>query len=515
MKIFIKNLVLIILITNYFSCEKTLPVFTMDKIPLIPYPNKISPSVEVLNVKKIKSIQFDESNSTLVEMGLGFQSFWLSHTQLEVGLKNKSEKNSNMISLEVKNFSNQNEEYYQLEIGENQITILGQSLAGVYRGVKTLEQIVSLSHLSGIQIIKALPTGTIEDAPVYGYRGAMLDVSRHFFSVEDVKRYIDLLSIYKINFLHLHLSDDQGWRIEIKAWPKLTSIGGKTEVGGSEGGFYSQLDYKEIIAYAQRHFITIVPEIDMPGHTNAVLASYAELNCDNEIKELYTGTEVGFSTLCVDNELTYKFVSDVVSEISTITPGDYFHIGGDESHVTPKKDYIKFMNRVIDIVLRNNKTPMGWDEIVLADIPEVTVAQYWAKAENAIMAMDKKANVLMSPASYAYLDMKYDSITRLGLKWAGYISVQKGYEWDPALLVPELDSTRIIGIEAPIWTETLEDFDDIAQMAFPRILGYSEIGWTKSEKRDWEKYSSRLSYHSAILDSLDIKFYQTSEINWE
>jgi hexosaminidase len=275
------------------------------------------------------------------------------------------------------------------------------------------------------------------------------------------------------------------------------------------------LDYKEIIAYAQRHFITIVPEIDMPGHTNAVLASYAELNCDNEIKELYTGTEVGFSTLCVDNELTYKFVSDVVSEISTITPGDYFHIGGDESHVTPKKDYIKFMNRVIDIVLRNNKTPMGWDEIVLADIPEVTVAQYWAKAENAIMAMDKKANVLMSPASYAYLDMKYDSVTRLGLKWAGYISVQKGYEWDPALLVPELDPTRIIGIEAPIWTETLEDFDDIAQMAFPRILGYSEIGWTKSEKRDWEKYSSRLSYHSAILDSLDIEFYQTSEINWE
>jgi hexosaminidase len=487
----------------------------MDKIPLIPYPNSVSPSVEILNIKKIKSIQFDESNSTLFEMGLDLQSFWLKHTQHEVGLKNKSENNSNVISLEVKDFSNQNEEYYQLEIGENQITIIGQSSAGVYRGVKTLEQIVSLSHLSSIQTIEALPTGTIEDAPVYGYRGAMLDVSRHFFSVEDVKRYIDLLSIYKINFLHLHLSDDQGWRIEIKAWPKLTSIGGKTEVGGSKGGFYSQLDYKEIVAYAQRRFITIVPEIDMPGHTNAALASYAELNCDDKIKELYTGMEVGFSTLCVNKKVTYEFVSDVVSEISAMTPGAYFHIGGDESHVTPKKDYIKFMNRVFDIVKQNNKIPMGWDEVVLADIPEVTVAQYWAKAENAIMAMNKKANVLMSPASYAYLDMKYDSITKLGLKWAGYITIQKGYEWDPVGLVPELDPTKIIGIEAPIWSETLEDFDDIVQMAFPRILGYSEIGWTKSEIRDWKKYSLRLSYHGEILDSLDIKFYPSSEINWK
>ena len=515
MNIFIKNLVLVIIITCAFSCEKHLPVFTMDQVALIPYPNAVSPSVEVLNVKKIKSIQFDESNSTLVEMGLDLQSFWTAHTQLEVGLKNKSENNSNAISLEVKYFSNQNEEYYQLQMGENEITILGQTAAGVYRGVKTLEQIISLSHLSGMQTIKALPTGTIEDAPVYGYRGAMLDVSRHFFSVEEVKRYLDLLSIYKINFLHLHLSDDQGWRIEIKAWPKLTSIGGKTEVGGAEGGFYTQLDYKEIVAYAQRRFITIVPEIDMPGHTNAALASYAELNCDNQIKALYTGMEVGFSTLCVDKELTYEFVADVVSEISAMTPGAYFHIGGDESHVTPKKDYIKFMNRVIDIVKQNNKIPMGWDEVVLADIPEVTVAQYWAKAENAIMAMDKKANVLMSPASYAYLDMKYDSITKLGLKWAGYISVQKGYEWDPAELVPELDPTRIIGIEAPLWSETLEDFDDIAQMAFPRLLGYSEIGWTKSEKRNWENYSSRLSYHSAILDSLDVRYYPSSEVNWK
>ena len=515
MNIFIKNLVLIILITGAFSCEKHLPVFTMDQIALIPYPNAVSPSVEVLNVNKIKLIQFDESNSTLLEMGLDLQSFWTAHTQLEVGLNNKSESNSNAISLEVKDFSNQNEEFYKLQMGENQITILGQSAAGVYRGVKTLEQIISLSHLSGIQTIKALPTGTIEDAPVYGYRGAMLDVSRHFFSVKDVKRYIDLLSIYKINFLHLHLSDDQGWRIEIKAWPKLTSIGGMTEVGGAEGGFYTQLDYMEIVDYAQRRFITIVPEIDMPGHTNAALASYAELNCGNEIKELYTGMEVGFSSLCVDKELTYKFVSDVVSEISAMTPGAYFHIGGDESHVTPKKDYIKFMNRVIDIVKQNKKIPMGWDEIVLADIPEVTVAQYWAKAENAVMAMYKKANVLMSPASYAYLDMKYDSITKLGLKWAGYISVQKAYEWDPAGLVHELDPARIIGIEAPIWSETLENFDDIAQMAFPRLLGYSEIGWTKSEKRNWENYSLRLSYHSSTLDSLDVKFYPSSEVNWK
>ena len=175
-----------------------------------------------------------------------------------------------------------------------------------------------LSKLQGKTNFLSLPGGEITDQPTYSYRGAMLDVARHFFSVADVKRYIDLLSIYKINFLHFHLSDDQGWRIEIKSWPKLTEIGGQTEVGGGEGGFYTQEDFREIVEYAADRFITIVPEIDLPGHTNAALASYEELNCNGKATALYTGIKVGFSTLCVDKEVTYEFVEDVIREISDV-----------------------------------------------------------------------------------------------------------------------------------------------------------------------------------------------------
>ena len=207
-----------------------------------------------------------------------------------------------------------------------------------------------------------IPSVILEDSPKYAYRGAMLDVARHFFEVDEVKQFIDYLAMYKMNHLHLHLADDQGWRIEIEAWPKLTSHGGKTEVGGGKGGFYTQEQYKEIVKYASNRFITIVPEIDMPGHTNAALSSYAELNCDGKATELYTGTKVGFSSLCTDKEITYTFIKDVLTELAALTPGPYLHIGGDESHATEKEDYLKFVNRVQGIVRETGKEMIGWDE---------------------------------------------------------------------------------------------------------------------------------------------------------
>ena len=168
----------------------------------------------------------------------------------------------------------------------------------------------------------------------------MLDVSRHFFTVDQVKRYIDQLALYKINKLHLHLSDDQGWRIAIDSWPRLATYGGSTQVGGGQGGYYTKADYKEIVRYAASRHLEVVPEIDMPGHTNAALASYAELNCDGVAPPLYTGTEVGFSSLCVGKDVTYDFVDDVIRELAAITPGRYLHIGGDEAHSTSHEDYV-------------------------------------------------------------------------------------------------------------------------------------------------------------------------------
>uniref|UniRef100_UPI003567DB72 family 20 glycosylhydrolase n=1 Tax=Draconibacterium sp. TaxID=1965318 RepID=UPI003567DB72 len=333
--------------------------------------------------------------------------------------------------------------------------------------------------------------------------------------VEEVKQFIDFLAMYKMNVLHLHLSDDQGWRIEIKSWPKLTEIGGQTEVGGGEGGFYTQEQYKELVQYAADRQIMIVPEIDMPGHTNAALASYAELNCDGKARELYTGTEVGFSTLCTDKEITYQFIDDVIRELAEITPGEYIHIGGDESHVTAHDDYVYFVNRVQEIVKKHGKKIIGWDEIANAKLIDDVTVQFWADVENTTMGVAKGAQVLMSPAARAYLDMQYDSTTHLGLHWAGYIEVDHGYDWDPATLVEGITKENILGIEAPLWSETVTNIDEVEYMVFPRLPGYAEIGWTAPGERSWDEYKTRLAKHGKRFEALGIDYYKSALVPWE
>jgi hexosaminidase len=405
------------------------------------------------------------------------------------------------------------EEGYLLNIGKKLISISAHNVAGCFYGIQTLLQTIPAGKTTVLPI--EIATGTIRDFPEYGYRGAMLDVARHFFLVEDVKRFVDFLAAYKMNALHLHLSDDQGWRIEIKSWPKLTEIGSKTEVGGGEGGFYTQEQFSEIVKYAQERHIIIVPEIDMPGHTNAALASYPELNCDGNARELYTGIEVGFSTLCTSKEITYQFVEDVVREIAAITPGPYFHIGGDESHVTKIEDYIPFVNRVQEIVIKHGKKVIGWDEIANATPVEGATVQFWDNVKNTTMALEKGAKVIISPASKAYLDMQYDSTTHLGLHWAGYIEVDKGYSWNPLELVPGISKDQIIGVEAPLWTETITNIDELEYMVFPRLPGYAEIGWTSPELRNWEEYKLRLAKQGKRFEAKEIDFYRSPLVPWE
>lgn len=408
-------------------------------------------------------------------------------------------------------------EGYDITITEDLVTISAQNPEGVFRGVQTLRQLLPAKIESSTtqEGPWEIATGNIIDQPVYAYRGAMLDVSRHFFKVEDVKRYIDLLAVYKMNALHLHLSDDQGWRIEIKSWPNLTAHGGSTQVGGGKGGFYTQEQYRDIVSYAQDRYITIVPEIDMPGHTNAALASYAELNCDGKARDLYSGIEVGFSTLCTDKEITYQFIDDVVRELAEFTPGPYIHIGGDESHVTPLEDYIPFIDRVQGIVTKYGKKVIGWDEIAHASMVPNSVAQYWSKAENGMKAIDQGAQVLISPATKTYLDMQYDSTTQLGLHWAAYIEVDAAYDWDPTTLVPGIGKENILGVESPLWSETITNIKDLEYMVFPRIVGHAEIGWTKPSERNWEEYKVRLGKHGKRFDALGIKYYPSNLVPWE
>ncbi|GAB4581332.1 MAG: beta-N-acetylhexosaminidase [Anaerolineales bacterium] len=407
------------------------------------------------------------------------------------------------------------DEGYQLTITSERVTLTANRPAGLFWGVQTLRQLLppaieSATPHPGPWMI---PTGEIRDHPRFAWRGVMLDVSRHFFRVDEVKRYMDLAAAYKINRFHLHLSDDQGWRIEIKAWPNLTQHGGRTEVGGGPGGFYTQAEYSDLIAYAQARHMIVIPEIDLPGHTNAALASYPELNCDDQAPDLYTGVEVGFSSLCVDKEITYQFLNDIIGEIAALTPGPYFHIGGDEAAATPLPEYVRFIERVEEIVTAHGKQMIGWEEITRAELSDKTVAQLWTNKHNQRL-VERGGPVILSPAFKTYLDMKYDAATPLGLRWAGLIEVRDAYVWDPSELLSGIAAENILGLEAPLWSETLETIRDIEFMAFPRLPGYAEIGWSLGEKRDWEEYRLRLAAHGPRFEAMKINFYRSPQVLW-
>jgi len=429
-------------------------------------------------------------------------------------------------------------EGYTLTITSDLVTIAGKP-AGLFYGLQTLRQLfpaaIEKAPGASAQPGWEIATGTIRDVPLYSWRGSMLDVARHFFGMDDVKRYIDLISYYKMNILHLHLSDDQGWRIEIKSWPNLTKHGGSTQVGGGKGGFFTQEQYGELVAYANSRFITIVPEIDMPGHINSALASYGELNGGIQVPkegrieldlsspdilgaktkptQLYTGREVGFSTLRYNKEETFKFINDVVRELSAITPGPYFHVGGDEAHVTKKEEYIQFVNRFTEIVKSNGKKMVGWEEVAQGNVDDNVIVQHWSKEKYALEAVQKGSLLIMSPASKAYLDMQYDSTSRIGLHWAAYIEVDSAYNWDPITFSHGINRENILGVEAPLWTETVENMNDIEYLVFPRLPGYAEQGWSTGEK-SWEEYKVRLGKHAPRFKAWDIDYYKSAKVPW-
>ncbi|WP_367125330.1 beta-N-acetylhexosaminidase [Streptomyces phytohabitans] len=410
-------------------------------------------------------------------------------------------------------------EGYRLDVSADSVALRAGTRAGLFYGVQTLRQLLPAAVEADTEQPGPwqVAGGRITDAPRYEYRGAMLDVSRHFFTVDQVKRYIDQLALYKVNKLHLHLSDDQGWRIAIDSWPRLTEYGGSTEVGGGEGGHYTKEDYAEIVRHAGEKQLTVVPEIDMPGHTNAALASYAELNCDGVAPPLYTGTEVGFSSLCVPLERTYDFVDDVVREVAEMTPGPYLHIGGDEAHSTSDADYAAFMERAQATVAEYGKKVIGWHQLAGAEPAEGAVAQFWGTTQSEPELAEAARNgtrVILSPANRAYLDMKYDESTPLGLSWAGYVEARQSYDWNPGTYVEGVPSEAVYGVEAPMWSETLETNDDIEFMAFPRLPGIAELGWSPEESHDWEAYRTRIAEHGERWDALGIEWWRSPQIPW-
>lgn len=394
------------------------------------------------------------------------------------------------------------DEGYRLTVTTDSVRLVASTPAGLFHGIQTIRQLLPVEIESDIGVERSawpIPALTIVDRPRFAWRGSMLDPARHFLTVKEVQQYIDLLALYKLNVLHLHLSDDQGWRIAINSRPKLTALGSLSQVGGGPGGFYTQQDYQEIVRYARARYITIIPEIEMPGHSSAATTAYPEVACT--------------STFCVDKEETYAFLDDVVREVSALTPGPYFHIGGDEVVGLTPEQYARFIERAQTIVNKYGKNMIGWEEIAKARIKPTTIAQQW-KSDSATAALQYGSKLILSPSNKAYLDMKYTPATELGLNWAGVIEVKDSYDWDPALYLPGVTEQHIVGIEPPIWGETVRNISAVEYLAMPRLVALAEVAWTPQVSRQWEEFRSRLAAHAPRWHYLGVNYYRSPQIPW-
>lgn len=429
-------------------------------------------------------------------------------------------------------------EGYALDVRADGVRIASGGPAGAFYAERTLAQLMSFDEAGAF-----LPAVAIRDAPRFAYRGVMLDVARHFHSVETVEAVIDRAASLKFNALHLHLTDDHGWRIELQSHPELTLTGSSTSVGGDPGGFYTHDDYRRIVSYAADRHMIVVPEIDLPGHTHALGLSHDELVADpvitEHIREVtrdyggelpergtpYTALAVGFSSLRADAPGLERFLREVLGEVASLTPGPFLHFGGDEALGTSDEDYRAMAELASRIVADTGKTPVAWHEAGAADVAPGTVGQYWGfvaprdghdERLRALVARGGRA--ILSPADAVYLDMKYDEGTPAGLVWAdGPTSVERSYSWDPAAIIPGLDERDILGVEAALWTETIPDLATIDTMAFPRVASAAEAGWSPpagSPERTWESFRRRVGGLGPAWSDAGISFSRSPEIPW-
>ncbi|GAB3069213.1 family 20 glycosylhydrolase [Micromonospora schwarzwaldensis] len=411
------------------------------------------------------------------------------------------------------------DEGYRLDVTAAGVRITADTPAGLFHGAQTLRQLLPAAVESATPVAErwTVPGGTIVDRPRFPYRGAMLDVARHFFGVPDVLRVVDHLARYKLNHLHLHLTDDQGWRIAVDSWPRLAEVGGATEVGGGPGGWYTRDDYRRIVAYAARRHVTVVPEIDLPGHTNAALVAYPELAPGRIAPPPYTGTDVGFSYVDPADERTYAFVADVFGEVAALTPGPWLHLGGDEAFKVPAEHYRAFVERAQALVAATGKTVVGWHQLAPAGHVEGRVLQWWGTNGDdpeTADAVRRGARLILSPGNHAYLDMKYAPDTPIGHDWAGLVDVRRAYDWDPASHLHGVPAEAVLGVEAPLWTESVTTRAEVEFMLFPRLPAVAELGWSPRSTHDWAGFRARLAGHGPRWATAGITFHPSPEIPW-
>ena len=432
-------------------------------------------------------------------------------------------KNAIVLALGV---DNKNPEAYELKVAGEGVTVKGATEAGVFYGIQTLRK--SLPVAVGANI--SLPAVDIKDAPRFAYRGAHFDTSRHFFTVDEVKTYIDMLALHNMNRMHWHFTEDQGWRIEIKKYPKLTEIGSKrseTVIGKNSGqydgvpheGFYTQEEAKEIVKYAAERFITVIPEIDIPGHMQAALASYPELGCTGGPYEVWKMWGVSEDVLCIGNDQSLKFLEDVFAELIEIFPSEYIHIGGDEcpkvrwaqcpkcqarikqlglksdaKHTKEERLQSYVISHVEKFLNEHGRQIIGWDEILEGGLAPNATVMSWRGEGGGIEAAKQHHDVIMTPNTYLYFDYYQSKDTdNEPLAIGGYLPVERVYSYEPMpkSLTPD-EQKYIKGVQANLWTEYIPTFSHAQYMVLPRWAALAEVQWSAPEKKDYANFLSRL-----------------------
>jgi len=492
-------------------------------------------------VEKDTRILYPEDN-VLLERNAQFLAGYIEETtgrrlKVESG-QGGNDENVIMLGLDA---SIDNPEGYELTVSPDRVTIKGQAANGVFYGLQTLRKSVP-AIAYGLDII--LPAAVIKDAPRFAYRGMMLDVGRHFFSVDFVKRYIDLLAMHNMNYFHWHLTEDQGWRIEIKKYPRLTEIGSirkETGIGASRtefdgkpyGGFYTQDEIREIVKYAQERYVTVIPEIDLPGHMLAALAAYPELGCTGGPYEVACHWGVFPDVLCLGNEKTYEFLEGVLAEVIELFPSKYIHIGGDEAPRTrwemcpkcqglAKKEGLKTdrehstedrlqsycMKRIERCLNEKGRQIIGWDEILDGDVAPNATVMSWRGIRGGIKAAKLKHDVIMTPNDYMYFDYyQSDDKTQEPLAMGSGVTVEKVYGFEPVAAELENEEKKhILGVQANVWTEYIATPEHVEYRMVPRIAALAEVQWMMPEEKDYQEFLKR-------LNSL-VGFYKRESVNY-
>ncbi|MGC4234411.1 MAG: family 20 glycosylhydrolase [Niabella sp.] len=422
-------------------------------------------------------------------------------------------------------------ESYELTVGKNAVTIKGDA-AGLFYGLQSLLQIMPLDNNASV----ALPLVTVKDKPRFGYRGAMLDCGRYFFTPGDVKRFIDLMAYYKLNTFHWHLTEDAGWRIEIKKYPLLTQIGawrrGTQSAGNPEsfdrlphGGFYTQKQIKDIVKYAGERNINIIPEVDMPGHTLSVLAAYPEVSCTGGPFKVLEYWGIQKDVLCPGNEKTYEMIEGILDEVLEMFPSKIIHIGGDEApkdrwkacskcQAKIRSENLKdehelqsyFVKRVGKYLQDKGRKMLGWDEIMEGGLAPNAMVMSWRGVKGGIEAARMHHEVVMAPTDYMYLDYYQAKPEGEPVNIGGNLPLEKVYNYEPlSPEIPQENHKYIVGVQGNIWMEFIHSVPKTDYMGFPRLLAVAETGWSPKEK-DYTGFLRRLSYNLQWLDKMNVNF---------